>query len=145
RRKRKLRGAHNVCRNATSSWRARRRRLSARQRSSAAAYSDYYYRRIDLEEGRLVVKQLRALDWMAIDGASCKQNSSDPSIFTGGDAPIFWLIDPWPSPTGRRIPECSGGTFVLSPQGRLNSLALREEVIEPPDGRPLTFSRSHRE
>jgi len=27
----------------------------------------------------LVVKQLRALDWMAIDGASCKQNSSDPS------------------------------------------------------------------
>ncbi|TGZ50989.1 Uncharacterized protein DBV15_00664 [Temnothorax longispinosus] len=29
-----------------------------------------------LNQGRLVVKQLRALDWMAIDGASRKQNSS---------------------------------------------------------------------
>lgn len=34
----------------------------------------------DLEEGRMVVKQLRALDWMAIDGATHKQSSSfDPS------------------------------------------------------------------
>ncbi|EGI57272.1 hypothetical protein G5I_14742 [Acromyrmex echinatior] len=55
-------------------------------------YSDYY-RRLDLEEGRLVVKQLRALDWMAIDGASCKQNSSDPSPNSPGESNQTFMLN----------------------------------------------------
>ncbi|KYQ46477.1 hypothetical protein ALC60_14574 [Trachymyrmex zeteki] len=86
----------------------------------------------DLEEGRLVVKQLRPLDWMAIDGASCKQNSSNPS--------------------GPNSPGESNQTFMLNHETiRMESANKRAgSPISPPPLKPpsghltLLFTRPQR-
>jgi len=63
----------------------------------------------------LAVKQLRALDWMAIDGASCKQNSSDPS--------------------GPNSPGESNQTFML------NHETIRMESANKRAGSPISLPR----